>query len=71
MVDAAEGMLGIEWIDGTSVRNLLPGGAKEEYADDDRGNDEDPLKNFCVSVGEHVFNFDKILVPISPFLQTR
>ncbi|EDR02472.1 uncharacterized protein LACBIDRAFT_253889, partial [Laccaria bicolor S238N-H82] len=25
MVDASEGILGIEWIDGKSVRNLLPG----------------------------------------------
>ncbi|KIJ67338.1 hypothetical protein HYDPIDRAFT_84105, partial [Hydnomerulius pinastri MD-312] len=30
MVDAAEGVLGIEWIDGKSVRALLPGGAEGE-----------------------------------------
>ncbi|EAU83637.2 other/Bud32 protein kinase, partial [Coprinopsis cinerea okayama7 len=30
MVDAAEGILGIEWIDGHSVRQLLPGGEEEE-----------------------------------------
>ncbi|KAJ6573859.1 hypothetical protein DFH09DRAFT_1151272 [Mycena vulgaris] len=30
MVDAAEGVLGIEWIDGNSVRKLLPGGAGED-----------------------------------------
>ncbi|KIM51686.1 hypothetical protein SCLCIDRAFT_1224240 [Scleroderma citrinum Foug A] len=30
MVDAAEGVLGLEWIDGKTVRVLLPGGAEEE-----------------------------------------
>lgn len=30
MVDAAEGVLGLEWIDGKTVRILLPGGAEEE-----------------------------------------
>ncbi|KAI0367891.1 hypothetical protein BV20DRAFT_949352 [Pilatotrama ljubarskyi] len=36
MVDATEGVLGIEWIDGKSVRFLLGGGAEgEEEAEDD------------------------------------
>ena len=30
MVDATEGVLGIEWIDGKSVRFLLGGGAEDE-----------------------------------------
>ncbi|KAF8233785.1 hypothetical protein L208DRAFT_1395206 [Tricholoma matsutake] len=30
MVDAADGVLGIEWIEGKSVRHLLPGGAEAE-----------------------------------------
>ncbi|KAG6337194.1 hypothetical protein ID866_1908 [Astraeus odoratus] len=30
MIDAAEGVLGLEWIDGKVVRVLLPGGAEEE-----------------------------------------
>ena len=30
MVDAVEGVLGIEWIDGASVRVLLGGGAEGE-----------------------------------------
>ncbi|KAF8882237.1 kinase-like domain-containing protein [Infundibulicybe gibba] len=30
MVDLAEGVLGMEWIDGKSVRRLLPGGADDE-----------------------------------------
>ena len=33
MVDAAEGVLGLEWIDGKMVRALLPGGAEEGQAD--------------------------------------
>ncbi|KAJ3563578.1 hypothetical protein NP233_g8853 [Leucocoprinus birnbaumii] len=57
MVDAAEGVLGIEWIDGKSVRRLLPGGAEEE----DEGVDEtlddiedvDHLQEFDISVGEY------------------
>ncbi|KAF8151987.1 hypothetical protein K438DRAFT_381715 [Mycena galopus ATCC 62051] len=34
MVDAAEGILGIEWIHGQSVRRLLPGGAGEDDSED-------------------------------------
>ena len=30
MVDTAEDLLGIEWIEGASVRVLLPGGAESE-----------------------------------------
>ncbi|KAF9447042.1 hypothetical protein P691DRAFT_793851 [Macrolepiota fuliginosa MF-IS2] len=57
MVDATEGVLGIEWIEGTSVRKLLPGGAEEEEALDevteDLSEDEiDPLKEFGVSVDQ-------------------
>ncbi|KAL4071929.1 kinase-like domain-containing protein [Scleroderma citrinum] len=33
MVDAAEGILGLEWIDGKVVRALLPGGEEEENQD--------------------------------------
>ncbi|KAF7367466.1 Bud32 protein kinase [Mycena sanguinolenta] len=39
MVDAAEGVLGIEWIHGQSVRKLLPGGAGE---DEDASGDSEP-----------------------------
>ncbi|KAJ3774994.1 kinase-like domain-containing protein [Lentinula raphanica] len=34
MVDATEGVLGIEWIEGHSVRKLLPGGAEDDGSDD-------------------------------------
>lgn len=30
MVDATEGILGIEWIEGMCVRKLLPGGVETE-----------------------------------------
>ena len=62
MVNAADGVLGIEWIDGSSVRCLLPGGAEEEEEIIDQGieNKEDtaaddladPLKRYGISVGE-------------------
>ena len=42
MVDAAEGILGLEWIDGESVRRLLPG---------EGGEGEDALGEYGVTVG--------------------
>lgn len=32
VVDVAEGVLGLEWIDGIAVRVLLPGGSEEEVS---------------------------------------
>jgi len=59
MVDASEGILGIEWIDGQCVRKLLPGGEEPEEGQDgtqsepdSEKNDEDPLKEYGVSIGE-------------------
>lgn len=56
MVDAAEGVLGIEWIDGQSVRKLLPGGVEEdgeEGEDEDEGpTNSDSLEEYGVSAGE-------------------
>jgi len=56
MVDAAEGVLGLEWIEGKSVRFLLGGGAEGEgeYTDEDDSEvdpqePEDPLKEYGVS----------------------
>ncbi|KAH9934870.1 uncharacterized protein B0H18DRAFT_902524 [Fomitopsis serialis] len=57
MVDAAEGVLGLEWIEGKSVRFLLGGGAEgeDEYTEEDdseeepQETEEDPLKEFGVS----------------------
>ncbi|KAF8900840.1 kinase-like domain-containing protein [Gymnopilus junonius] len=51
MVDAAEGLLGIEWIDGSSVKRLLPSGAQD--GEEDQGgvaDDHNPLDTFPVSV---------------------
>ncbi|KAI0781668.1 kinase-like domain-containing protein [Irpex lacteus] len=61
MVDAAEGVLGIEWIDGKSIRFLLGGGAEDEEveevdeADDveeDPTEEEDALLEYNVSTDE-------------------
>lgn len=54
MVDAAEGVIGMEWIEGSSVRHLLPGGAEEEVNEsimEDQGEDVDPLIEYGVSQG--------------------
>jgi len=59
MLDAAEGVLGIEWIEGKSVRHLLPGGAEEgdiaEANVENEGDAEsdgpvDPLEEYGISV---------------------
>ncbi|KAF9466776.1 hypothetical protein BDZ94DRAFT_1250756 [Collybia nuda] len=54
MVDAAEGALGIEWIEGRSIRYLLPGGTEED--EDEFVNEHslheivDPLKEYGITV---------------------
>ncbi|PSR84187.1 hypothetical protein PHLCEN_2v5475 [Hermanssonia centrifuga] len=58
MVDPVEGVLGIEWIDGKSVRFLLGGGAEgeEEMAEDEESVgeeeviEEDPLLEYGVLI---------------------
>ncbi|KAJ7139432.1 kinase-like domain-containing protein [Mycena epipterygia] len=51
MVDAAEGVLGIDWIDGKSVRRLLPGAGGDEESDEDSDSDAvDLLQEYAVSV---------------------
>jgi len=58
MVDAAAGVIGIEWIEGKSVRHLLPGGAEKEvdetepYIDEDVVEETDPLLDYSISQGE-------------------
>uniref|UniRef100_A0A0W0FLL0 non-specific serine/threonine protein kinase n=1 Tax=Moniliophthora roreri TaxID=221103 RepID=A0A0W0FLL0_MONRR len=51
MVDANAGVLGIEWIEGKSIRKLLPGGAEEEDVEEDENEDE-LLKEYGVSVDQ-------------------
>ena len=64
-VDAIEGLLGIEWIEGKSIKHLLPSGAQEEFYEDEDIDlddasslvtDEDPLKEFGISVGMTYFS---------------
>ncbi|KAG6853803.1 hypothetical protein C0991_001253 [Blastosporella zonata] len=52
MVDASAGAIGIEWIEGKSVRCLLPGGAEGEADDQEETelDDDEPLKEFGISV---------------------
>lgn len=60
MVDATEGILGIQWIEGQSVRKLLPGGAEDDGADNVDSpdvEDSDPLTEYGVSVGTSVKSF--------------
>jgi TP53 regulating kinase-like protein len=65
MVDATEGVLGVEWIEGKSVRLLLGGGAEDEqeaevlgYDDSDEEPEEeyevDPLLEYEVKLGEFI-----------------
>ncbi len=57
MVDGAAGLLGIEWIDGRTVKSLLPGGAIEEKSDGEElsefftGDNQNPLNEFGISLG--------------------
>ncbi|KAJ7237488.1 hypothetical protein B0H12DRAFT_1138985 [Mycena haematopus] len=51
MVDAVEGVLGIEWIHGQSVRKLLPGGAGEDGVSQDSEPDASAsLKEYDIPV---------------------
>jgi len=52
-VDAANGVLGIEWVNGKSVRYLL-GSRDEGESDQDEGEvvaDENPLAEYAISKG--------------------
>lgn len=79
MVDATEGVLGIEWIDGQSVRKLLPGGA-EEYDEGDEGedldgdtsldDDEDRLVAYGISLGAYRLFFSSSLRSLYLHAQT-
>jgi TP53 regulating kinase-like protein len=56
MVDAAEGLLGIEWIDGRSVKYLLPSGAEDVDGEGEAPVEapEQTLAHYGISVGEYV-----------------
>lgn len=67
MVDASEGVLGLQWIDGQSVRFLLGGGAEGEEveevsADEDLSveeiDEEDPLAEYEISPGTSSFMYE-------------
>jgi TP53 regulating kinase-like protein len=55
-VDAANGVLGIEWVNGKSVRFVLGSGDEGEDADGDEDVVEDPLIEYGVSKGTISYN---------------
>ena len=66
MVDVAEGVLGIEWIHGKSVRFLLGGGAEgeDDFNESEDGaeaenatetENDDPLAEYNVTTGTSLF----------------
>jgi TP53 regulating kinase-like protein len=58
MVDAKEGVICIEWIDGKSVRRLLPGGDPGDEEEDELEEEEDELEKLGVSQGTpHTITF--------------
>lgn len=72
MVDAAEGVLGIEWIDGKSVRFLLGSGEEHqdiieegdvEEAEPEDVAEEDPLSEYDVSKGEDSVSYSHLCLP--------
>ncbi|PPQ84937.1 hypothetical protein CVT25_004450 [Psilocybe cyanescens] len=51
MVDATEGLLGIEWIEGQSVKRLIPSGAQDDDDDDEEVDaDESSLDAFQITI---------------------
>ena len=66
MVDATEGVLGIEWIEGKSIRMLLGGGAEgeeEQLLEPEESPDDDTTDASCESVS-HVDPLDEYQVTI-------
>lgn len=54
MVDSNEGVIGIEWIEGKSVRRILGGGADAEEAEsseDDFPEEDNPLHEYAIDIG--------------------
>lgn len=60
MVDASEGIIAMEWINGKSVRHLIPGGEDEECEEDDESEVEsevevNPLQEYGLTQGKRTF----------------
>ena len=76
MVDASEGVLGLQWINGKSIRILLGGGAEgeeeteyitgEEDVPDEPIEEEDPLLEFRISKGKFLCSVAPNAVLIGP-----
>jgi len=68
MVDAAEGVLGIEWIEGKSVRLLLGGGAENEQTNEVDGTlsdeEQDELQEETDSLLEYELTLEELMTLI-------
>jgi len=68
MVDASAGLLGIEWIEGKNVKDILPGGAveDEELVSESFGKaSPDPLNDFGIESG--TFNICIIFLQVNVY----
>jgi TP53 regulating kinase-like protein len=66
-IDATNGVLGIEWLNGKSIRFLLGSGDEDEEADGNKDGvvaDEKPLVEYGVSKGT---NFSRLTLPDANF----
>ena len=70
MVDASVGLLGIEWIEGNSVKNILPRGAVEDGVDEELVSESfgmdtpDPLNEFGISSGVCIMHLTFLQVDV-------
>ncbi|KAJ7222619.1 kinase-like domain-containing protein [Mycena pura] len=59
MVDATEGVLGIEWIEGRSVRRLLPAGSNEDEGEPD--SEEKPEREAADALQEYGISVEVLM----------
>jgi TP53 regulating kinase-like protein len=52
LVDAAEGILGIEWVEGNSVKALLRGAASGEEGEEEEMTGGDILSDYGITPGQ-------------------
>ena len=58
MVDAVEGVLGIEWIEGSSVRFLLGGGAEDEETVEEVDDTEDSAEDIVEDLQDPLLEYN-------------
>jgi len=64
LVDALQGVLGVDWIEGKTLRQLLPAGAEEarplHFSNEDK--EVDPLSEFRISKGSSSLPMDALKI---------